>query len=74
MRAFFVSDLVSERIPLLLARVRLVLAVAGVAWLFGYDPGLVGRLVAVLGVLVVLGLDYIASAAAAGRKTTGGAP
>jgi hypothetical protein len=72
MRAFFVSDVMARRAPFVLARVRLVLAVAGVAWLLGYSPGLAGRLVAVAGALVVLALDYVAGTAAS--QKAGGTP
>jgi hypothetical protein len=68
-----------DRVLVLLARLRFVLTVAGVAWLFGYSPAVGGRIVAGFVVLLVLALDAVAGARATepgvtlGRKPTGGA-
>lgn len=53
-----------ERALVLLARLRFVLAVAGVAWLLGYSPALGGRIVVGVVVVLVLTLDAVAGATA----------
>jgi len=51
-----------ERALALVARLRLVLAIAGVAWLLGYSPAVGGRIVVGLVVGLVLVLDAAAGA------------
>jgi hypothetical protein len=53
-----------ERALVLVARLRLVLAIAGVAWLLGYSPAVAGRVVVGLVVGLVLVLDAVAGATA----------
>ncbi|OEJ51980.1 hypothetical protein [Streptomyces agglomeratus] len=68
----------TERALLLLARLRVGLAIAGVAWLLGYSPALAGRIT--VGVLVVLVLLLDAAAGTVrepvtvtfGRRAPGG--
>jgi hypothetical protein len=58
-----------DRALLLVARLRLILAVAGVAWLLGYSPSIGGRITAGLIVVLVLALDVLANAANEPRPT-----
>ncbi|MFD4764539.1 hypothetical protein ACFWOJ_38790 [Streptomyces sp. NPDC058439] len=53
----------APRALVLLARLRFVLAVAGVAWLLGYSPSIGGRIVAAVVVALTLGLDLVANSA-----------
>ncbi|MET7715277.1 hypothetical protein [Streptomyces sp. NPDC005407] len=55
----------TERALLLLARLRVGLAIAGVAWLLGYSPSIGGRIT--VGVLVV-GVLLLDAAAATVRE------
>lgn len=63
----------------LLARLRFVLAVAGMLWLFGYSPAVGGRIAAGVVVVLVLALDAVAGArgiepgVSVNRRPTGGA-
>lgn len=68
----------AERALLLLARLRVGLAVAGVAWLLGYSPSVGGRVAIGLLVVAVLLLDAMAGAVGEpvtvsfGRRPAGG--
>jgi len=57
------------------ARLRLILAIAGMAWLLGYSPSVGGRIAAAAVVVIVLALDAMAGAKSASpapvRSTTG---
>ncbi|MCQ4082474.1 hypothetical protein NGB36_18165 [Streptomyces sp. RB6PN25] len=69
----------TERALLLLARLRVGLAVAGVAWLLGYSPSIDGRITVGVLVVAVLVLDAAAGAVhepvtiSFGRRPPGGA-
>lgn len=67
-----------DRALVVLARLRFVLAVAGMLWLLGYSPAVGGRIAAGVVVLLVLALDAVAGArgtepGVALRRPTGGA-
>lgn len=64
----------TERVVTLLARLRFILTVAGVAWLLGYSPSIGGRIAAGLIVVLVLALDSIANTATEPPARPGVAP